>query len=172
MKIGIIGAGNIGGTLTRRFTALGYEVAVANSRGPETLGELAEETGASPVSVGEAALDADVVVITIPASKVPNLPVGFLDGAAKDVVVIDTCNYYPQQRDGRIAEIEDGMTESRWVANQIGFPGRQGIQWHPCVASALARQARRRATPHCLARGGRRRAGQARGDEFGEPIGL
>jgi hypothetical protein len=122
MKIGIIGAGNIGGTLTRRFTALGYEVAVANSRGPETLGELAEETGASPVSVAEAALDADVVVITIPASKVPNLPVGFLDGAAKDVVVIDTCNYYPQQRDGRIAEIEDGMTESRWVANQIGFP--------------------------------------------------
>lgn len=34
MKIGIIGAGNIGGTLTRRLTALGHTVLVANSRGP------------------------------------------------------------------------------------------------------------------------------------------
>jgi len=46
MKIGIIGAGNIGGTLTRRFTALGHKVFVANSRGPETLADLATETGA------------------------------------------------------------------------------------------------------------------------------
>jgi predicted dinucleotide-binding enzyme len=43
-----------------------------------------------------------------------------LDGAAADVVVIDTNNYYPQQRDGRIAEIEEGMTESRWVEEQLG----------------------------------------------------
>ena len=46
MKIGIIGAGQIGGTLTRRLTALGHEVFVANSRGPETLSALAVETGA------------------------------------------------------------------------------------------------------------------------------
>jgi predicted dinucleotide-binding enzyme len=46
VKIGIIGAGNIGGTLTRRFAALGHEVFVANSRGPETLNDLAAETGA------------------------------------------------------------------------------------------------------------------------------
>ncbi len=48
MKIGIIGAGNIGGNLTRRFTAVGHDVSVANSRGPETLKALAEETGATP----------------------------------------------------------------------------------------------------------------------------
>ena len=53
MKIGIIGAGNIGGTLTRRLTALGHHVAVANSRGPETLSELADETGATAVSLDE-----------------------------------------------------------------------------------------------------------------------
>ena len=41
MKIGIIGAGMIGGTLARRLTGLGHEVALANSRGPETLRELA-----------------------------------------------------------------------------------------------------------------------------------
>ena len=41
MKIGMIGAGQIGGTLTRRFTALGHEIFVANSRGPKTLSDLA-----------------------------------------------------------------------------------------------------------------------------------
>ena len=56
MKIGIIGAGQIGGTLTRRLTALGHQVSVANSRGPETLADLAAETGAKPVSVAEARL--------------------------------------------------------------------------------------------------------------------
>jgi predicted dinucleotide-binding enzyme len=47
MKVGIIGAGQIGGTLTRRLSALGHEVSVANSRGPETLTDLAAETGAT-----------------------------------------------------------------------------------------------------------------------------
>jgi hypothetical protein len=61
-----------------------------------------------------------VVVVTIPERDVPNLPDNFLKGAADDVVVIDTGNYYPQERDGRIEEIEGGMTESRWVEEQIG----------------------------------------------------
>ncbi|MEV6592300.1 NADPH-dependent F420 reductase [Streptomyces acidicola] len=121
MKIGIIGAGNIGGNLTRRLTALGHDVSVANSRGPETLTALAEETGATPVPVQEAARDAEVVVITIPVKAIPNLPAGVLDGAAESVAVIDTGNYYPQQRDGRIAAIEDeGLTESAWTAREIG----------------------------------------------------
>ena len=122
MKIGIIGAGNIGGNLTRRLTALGHDVSVANSRGPETLTALAEETGATPVPVEEAARGAEVVVVTVPLKAVPNLPAGVLDGAAEDVAVIDTGNYYPQQRDGRIAGIEDeGLTESAWTAGQIGY---------------------------------------------------
>ncbi|HET6887964.1 MAG TPA: NAD(P)-binding domain-containing protein, partial [Candidatus Udaeobacter sp.] len=61
MKIGIIGAGNIGGALTRRFSALGHKVFVANSRGPETLADLAAETGATPVTVEQAAQAGDVV---------------------------------------------------------------------------------------------------------------
>ncbi|MEV2256441.1 NAD(P)-binding domain-containing protein [Streptomyces sp. NPDC050147] len=122
MKIGIIGAGNIGGNLTRRLTAIGHDVSVANSRGPHTLSALAEETGATPVTVEEAARGAQVVVVTIPLKAVPNLPAGFLDGAAENVAVIDTGNYYPQQRDGKIAEIEEGLTESRWTERQIGHP--------------------------------------------------
>ena len=122
VKIGIIGAGNIGGNLTRRLTALGHEVAVANSRGPETLADLAAETGATAVPVEQAARGAEVVVVTIPQGKVPDLPAGVLDGAADGAVVVDTGNYYPKERDGRIAAIEDGLTESGWVSQQLGVP--------------------------------------------------
>jgi predicted dinucleotide-binding enzyme len=122
MKIGIIGAGNIGGNLTRRFTAAGHDVSVANSRGPETLRDLAQETGATPVTVAEAARGADVVVVTVPMKAVPGLPDDLLDDAPEGVTVIDTGNYYPQQRDGRIAAIEEGMPESRWTELQIGHP--------------------------------------------------
>ncbi|MYW17330.1 NAD(P)-binding domain-containing protein [Streptomyces sp. SID2955] len=123
MKIGIIGAGNIGGNLTRRLTALGHDVRVANSRGPETLRELAEETGATPVRAEEAAEGAQVVVVTVPLKAVPDLPAGLLDGAAEGAAVIDTGNYYPRERDGRIAAIEDeGRTESAWTEQHLGHP--------------------------------------------------
>ncbi|MGW0771602.1 NADPH-dependent F420 reductase [Streptomyces sp. NPDC002676] len=123
MKIGIIGAGNIGGNLTRRLTALGHDVSVANSRGPETLKELAEETGATAVLAADAAKGAEVVVVTVPLKAVPKLPAGLLDGAAEGVAVIDTGNYYPRERDGRIAGIEDeGLTESRWTERHLGHP--------------------------------------------------
>jgi 8-hydroxy-5-deazaflavin:NADPH oxidoreductase len=122
VKIGIIGSGQIGGALARRFTALGHDVSVANSRGPETLADLARETGAKAVTVHDAARAGNIVVVTIPEGKIPNLPKNLFAGVPDDVVVVDTGNYYPQQRDGRIGGIEDGMTESRWVANQLGKP--------------------------------------------------
>ena len=122
MKIAIIGAGNIGGNLVRRLTALGHEVSVANSRGPETLADLAAETGATALPVEQVAEGAEVVVVTVPQARVPDLPAGVLDAAADGAVVVDTGNYYPQQRDGRIAAIEDGLTESQWVAEQLGVP--------------------------------------------------
>ncbi|MFB3906437.1 MAG: NADPH-dependent F420 reductase [Acidobacteriota bacterium] len=122
MKIGIIGAGQIGGALTRRLTTLGHEVFVANSRGPETLRHLTAETGAKAVSAREAARAGELVIVTIPEAKVRNLPKDLFAGVPRDVVVVDTGNYYPRERDGRIDEIEAGMTESRWVAQQLGRP--------------------------------------------------
>ena len=122
MKISIIGAGNIGGALIRRLTTLGHQVSVANSRGPETLAALAAETGATAVSVPEAARGAALVVVTIPEKNISHLPAGLFDGAADGAVIVDTGNYYPQQRDGRIEAIEAGTTESRWVAQQLGRP--------------------------------------------------
>jgi predicted dinucleotide-binding enzyme len=122
MKIGIIGAGQIGGTLTRRFTALGHEVLVANSRGPETLADLAAETGARAVAVPEAVRGVDLVVVAIPQKNVPRLPAGLFADTDERVVVVDTGNYYPRQRDGRIEAIEAGLPESRWVEQQLGRP--------------------------------------------------
>ncbi len=122
MKIGIIGAGQIGGTLTRRLTALGHEVFVANSRGPQTLAGLAKETGAKAVPATEAARSGSVVVVTIPEAKIRDLPKDLFAGVPNDVVVVDTGNYYPRERDGRIGEIEDGLAESQWVQQQLGRP--------------------------------------------------
>jgi 8-hydroxy-5-deazaflavin:NADPH oxidoreductase len=122
MKIGIIGAGNIGGVLARRLTELGHEVFMANSRGPESLKELAAETGAKPVTVHEAARSGDVVIVTIPEKNIPQLPPDLFEGVPDNVVVVDTGNYYPRRRDGRIDEIEAGMPESRWVEKQLHHP--------------------------------------------------
>ncbi len=122
MKIGIIGAGNIGGTLTRHLTRLGHQVFVANSRGPDTLAKLSAETGAIAVPVEDAARRGEVVIVTIPENQIPNLPPDLFRGVPDDVVVIDTGNYYPRQRDGRIEPIEQGVPESRWVAQQLGRP--------------------------------------------------
>ncbi len=122
IKIGIIGAGNIGSALTRHFTRLGHDVVVANSRGPETLKDLAEQTGARPAEVGEVPRGRDLVVVTIPEGKIPELPRGLFKDAPANLVVIDTGNYYPRQRDGLIEGIENGLPESRWVEQHLGHP--------------------------------------------------
>src|SRR5713226_7467224 len=106
MRIGIIGAGHIGGTLTRTLTKLGHEVRVANSRDPETLAELALETGATAVWARDAATEADVVIVSIPQKNVPDLAPGIVGQAKAGAPVIETNNYYPRQRDGRIDAIE------------------------------------------------------------------
>jgi 8-hydroxy-5-deazaflavin:NADPH oxidoreductase len=132
MKIGIIGAGYIGGTLTRRLRALGHEVRVANSRAPETLAELAAETGATAVWANEAAQDADLVIVSIPQKNVPDLAAGIVAARRPDAPVIETNNYYPRQRDGYIEAIEQGQPESAWVAELIGAPVVKvfnGIYW-------------------------------------------
>src|ERR1700709_839749 len=127
MQIGIIGAGYIGGTLTRRLTQLGHTVRVANSRAPETLAELAAETGATAVWAAEAAADADLVILSIPQKNVVDLPPGIVDARKPGAPVIETNNYYPRERDGLIAAIEDGTPESAWVAEQLGGAGLQAF---------------------------------------------
>jgi 8-hydroxy-5-deazaflavin:NADPH oxidoreductase len=109
MRIGIIGAGHIGGTLAQRFVDVGHEVAVSNSRGPETLADVVAELGdrAQAVTPAEAETFGEVVVVSIPFGRYRDVPT---DGVAGKVV-IDTNNHYPQ-RDGNYEELESDRTTS------------------------------------------------------------
>jgi len=122
MRIGIIGAGTMGGILGRHLAKLGHRVAIANSRGPESLTALAAEIDAAPVSVVEAAKAGEIVFVAIPTKAVANLPRGLFANVADSIVVIDIGNYHPELRDGRIDAIDRGMLDSQWVAQQIGRP--------------------------------------------------
>nr|WP_255316192.1 NAD(P)-binding domain-containing protein [Myxococcus fulvus] len=121
MKIGIIGAGHIGATLARKWVKLGHQVSLANSRGPDSIRELAKEIGATAVTAAQAAKSGEVVVVTIPQRAVMDLPKDLFQGVPADVVVIDTGNYYPT-RDGAIPALEQGKTESVWVGEVLGRP--------------------------------------------------
>jgi len=120
-RIGIIGAGSMGGTLARHLAKLGHHVSIANSRGPESLTELAADIGATPVSVVDAA-KGEIVILAIPTKAVPDLPRGLFANLSGSVIVIDIGNYHPELRDGHIDAIDQGMPDSQWVAQQIGHP--------------------------------------------------
>jgi len=115
MRIGIIGAGKIGSTLAHLFTDAGHEIAIANSRGPDTLRDLEKELGdhGHAVTVEEAARFGDVAVVTVPLKAYRELPA---DGLASKTV-IDSCNYYPD-RDGHIAALDDDSTTSSELIQQ------------------------------------------------------
>ncbi|MCW3845464.1 NADPH-dependent F420 reductase [Micromonospora yasonensis] len=115
MKIGIIGSGHIGGTLTRRLSALGHDVTVANSRGPQSLRDLSAETGATAGTIEDAVQGSELVVIAVPLKAVPDLPAELFQGR----LVLDADNYYPQ-RDGDVPELLDrSLSSSRWTADHL-----------------------------------------------------
>lgn len=122
MKIGIIGVGEIGGTIARKLAAAGHEVQVANSRGAEAVRDFAGEIGATPVDARGAVEGAEAIVLSIPLTALAELPDDFFDGVPAGVPIIDTSNYYPDLRDPRIAELEAGKVESVWVSEQLGRP--------------------------------------------------
>ena len=124
MRIGIIGVGHIGGTLARLFVGAGHEVAVSNSRGPETLASLVDELGdrAQAMTPAEAEQFGDVVVVSVPFGRYRELPTEALAGK----VVIDTNNYYPQ-RDGHFEELDSDRTTSSELL-QAHLPGARVVK--------------------------------------------
>lgn len=117
MKIGIIGAGNIGATVAKLFVDAKHEVAIANSRGAETLKDLVAELGenAQAAKVEDAAKFGEIVLIAIPFGKYKTLPSEAFAGK----IVIDATNYYPE-RDGEFAEIDNGdATSSELIAAHL-----------------------------------------------------
>jgi predicted dinucleotide-binding enzyme len=121
MNFGVIGPGDVGEVIIRKLRDAGYPVTMANSRGPESLKYLATKTGGIPASLEQVVQDVDILFIVVPQKAIPELPKGLLNRAQKETIVIDVGNYYPF-RDGRIDELENGLTESVWVERQIGRP--------------------------------------------------
>src|SRR5207249_1259101 len=76
VRIGVIGAGSMGGILARHLARLDHHVSIASSRGLESLTALAAELGATPASVVDAAKAAEVVILAIPTKAVAGLPRG------------------------------------------------------------------------------------------------
>ena len=121
MKIGIIGSGIMGSTITRHFVSLGHHVSVANSRGPQSLAAFAEENKVKAETVKGVVPDKDLVVISLPQDAILNLPQDLFEHCSVNTIVVDTGNYYPGIRDAEIVEIEKGMPESEWVSQILSI---------------------------------------------------
>jgi hypothetical protein len=122
--LGLIGSGRIGSTVARLAVDAGHAVVLSNSRGPETLADLAAELGplARAATGAEAAAAGELVLVTVPLLAYPTLPAASLAGKT----VLDTGNYYPQ-RDGQIAALDDrSLTDSEYLAQFL--PGARVVK--------------------------------------------
>jgi predicted dinucleotide-binding enzyme len=122
MRIGIIGAGHIGATAARLLVRAGHEVAVSNSRGPESLRDLVAELGAHARAgtVEEAARFGEVVLLAVPWRTPEALPP---PEAVRGKVVIDAMN--PYRPDGGLYDLGDA-TSSEEVARRL--PGARLVK--------------------------------------------
>lgn len=116
MKIGIIGSGNIGGTLARLFIKFGHEVALANSRGPSSLRNFVYELGGNlhPVDPDGAVVYGEIVVVSIPWRSLDSLPVFKVPGK----IVIDPTN--PYKTDGTFYDLGDDIPSSKVIEHFQG----------------------------------------------------
>lgn len=135
MKLGILGTGHIGKTLVRSLSIAGYDVKVANSRGPETIDQDVLSSAGRAVTAAEAVAEVDILILSIPLNRIPDIA-SLLAEVPEDTVVIDTSNYYPL-RDEKIPAIENGQVESLWVAEQIGRPIAKA--WNAIGSDSFAR---------------------------------
>ena len=147
MKIGILGTGSIGKTLALKLAGAGHDVKVANSRGPDSIGADVLEHGARAVTAEEAFADVEVAIISIPMNAITRIK-HLVDASPEDAVIIDTGNYYPG-RDGQIAAIDAGQTESEWVSEQLGRPITKA--WNAIGAHSLVVNGKPEGHPERLA---------------------
>lgn len=136
MKIGMLGVGLIGKTVAQKLSAAGHDVKVANSRGPETIEADVLSTGARAVDASDVVADVDVLILSIPLNRLPQV-VPLLTTLPAEAVVVDTSNYYPA-RDSRVEAIDDGQVESLWVQELLGRPVVKA--WNANGSDSLARK--------------------------------
>jgi 8-hydroxy-5-deazaflavin:NADPH oxidoreductase len=154
MKVGIVGAGKIGGTLVRKLRASGHGVRVANARGPESLSGLAAETGATAVTAAEVAAGVDVLIVSAPFQQLTALK-PLITEVASDVTVADTSNYLPvsgqpeQYGASPVETIDAGQPEAAWLQEQWGRPVIRA--WNAQFAYTLADMGKAHGEPGRLA---------------------
>ena len=147
MKIAIIGSGLIGATLARKLNTAGHDVLIANSRGPESLAAFAKETGVGAATPEQAVAGAEVVIISVPFPRIPDLK-ALLGQLPAHTIVADTSNYFPH-RDGAIDAVDAGQVESLWVCEQLGRPVVKA--WNTILAGSLANCGTTTGTPNRIA---------------------
>lgn len=122
MKIGIIGAGHIGGTLARLFVRAGHEIGISNSRGPESLHSLTAELGpqAHAMTVDDAARFGEVVILAVPWRSPEALPA---PGLVTGKIAVDAMN--PYRPDSGFYDLGDS-TSSEETAKRL--PGARLVK--------------------------------------------
>lgn len=142
--LGIIGAGHIGSQVARVAVANGYDVVIANSRGPETLADLVAELGprATAATAAEAATAGDAVVVTVPLHAIDRLPVEELAGK----IVLDTNNYY-FERDGHIEALDKGETTTSELLQRRLPTSRIAKAFNHIYAAAITSEGTPAGTP-------------------------
>jgi 8-hydroxy-5-deazaflavin:NADPH oxidoreductase len=154
MKIGIVGAGKIGGTLVRKLRASGHEVRVANSRGRESLSGLAAETGATAVTAAEVAAGVEVLIVSVRFQHLTALR-PLISEVASDITVVDTSNYLPvpgalgRYGAAAVEAIDEGQPETAWLQEQWGRPVIRA--WNALFADTLAEKGKAHGEPGRLA---------------------
>src|SRR5258707_4733044 len=154
MKIGIVGAGKIGGTLVRKLRASGHGVRDDDARGPGCLRGLAAEPGAPAVTAAEVAAGVDVLILSWRFQQLTALK-SFISEVASDITVVDTSNYLPvsgqpeQYGASPVEAIDGGQPEAAWLQEQWGRPVIRA--WNAQFAYTLADMGKARGEPGRLA---------------------
>jgi len=147
MKIGILGAGAIGSTIARRLSRRGHDVTIANSRGPQTIGQEALSTGARAVSASEVAAGVEVLIVSVPMNRNADIA-EYVRAAPASAVVIDTSNYYPM-RDGRMPAFDEGQVETVWLSELFGRPVAKA--WNAITSPSFNDKSTEPGDPHRVA---------------------
>jgi predicted dinucleotide-binding enzyme len=146
MKIAIIGTGRMGATLIRKLSAAGHAVRIANSRGPDTIQDLARETGTTAMTSAEAVQDVELVIVSVPFHAMVTLK-PLLNTVSNSVPIADTSNYLSSH--GHIEALDAGETESVWMQEQLGRPLIKA--WNALVQATLQDKGKTKGEPGSLA---------------------
>ncbi|MFK7927038.1 MAG: NADPH-dependent F420 reductase [Myxococcota bacterium] len=118
MRIGIIGAGNVGGTVGTLLADAGHEV-LLSSRHPEQLGERARDIGGQCGPIIQAATWGDVIFLAIPFGGTEDLDMAVKDALMRKVV-LDASNPFAE-RDGRSFNEQHnlGLGSGTWTQKRL-----------------------------------------------------